>query len=377
MTERKRLAGLDGLRGLASLIVVFHHTNNAIVMPMSARRILIESPLAIVLNGQGAVQLFFVLSGYVLANSLSRSGDRPLLDLVQFYVRRILRIYPPYIIAVLFTFLVSYFYVVVPAAHGLTPWIRKTTMLHPSIGQVFSTFLFPGPALGLVPQGWTLRIEMIFSFLMPFMLLLARRTHWIVLVLLSCMGFLLDGALLDLWSAIDFALGIVLFLERERLSRWLTRVPQLLTPAIIGIGLYLFAAPQFLGWYEPNRVLGLLVGGGDPKSIAIMGVGSAVLVAVAVHVPWVEHILSTRPLAFLGRISFSLYLLHRTFIALFATNMGPQRTALDGFMLLGLVLLASLPASALCYRVVERPAIVLSGGICRWIAGGIKNGSTA
>lgn len=46
MTETKRPAGLDGLRGVAALIVVFRHTNNAVVMPMEARQALIEGPLA-------------------------------------------------------------------------------------------------------------------------------------------------------------------------------------------------------------------------------------------------------------------------------------------------------------------------------------------
>lgn len=217
---------------------------------------------------------------------------------------------------------------------------------------------------------------MIFSILMPLMLLFARRTHWIALVFLCLTGFQLDRDFRDLWYAIDFALGIAVFLERDRLSRWIARVPRLLTPAIIAIGLYFFAAPQFLGWLEPHRGSGLMLGGSDPWSIAIMGVGSAVLVAAAVHVPWAEKILSTRPVAFLGRISFSLYLLHRTFIAPWATNLGPPRTALDGFALLASVLPASIPASALCYRFAERPAIVLSGRICRSNSGRVENEST-
>ena len=70
---RARLDGLDGLRGIASLIVVFRHTSNAIAMPMELRRQILESPLAILLNAQGAVQLFFVLSGFVLTASIERA----------------------------------------------------------------------------------------------------------------------------------------------------------------------------------------------------------------------------------------------------------------------------------------------------------------
>jgi peptidoglycan/LPS O-acetylase OafA/YrhL len=93
------VAALDGLRGLAALVVFLRHTSNAIAIPVGARRALVEGPLAPLLNSQGAVQLFFVLSGFVLASSLSRSTHR--VHWLRFYVKRFFRIYPPYVFAVL------------------------------------------------------------------------------------------------------------------------------------------------------------------------------------------------------------------------------------------------------------------------------------
>ena len=71
-TSSGRIAALEGLRGLAGVVVVARHSLNAVQMPLPLRRALLEGPLAPLLNAQGAVQLFFVLSGYVLARSLSR-----------------------------------------------------------------------------------------------------------------------------------------------------------------------------------------------------------------------------------------------------------------------------------------------------------------
>jgi len=334
---------------------------------MGSRQVLLEGPLAILLNGQGAVQLFFVLSGYVLTSSLSRNKHWS--NLIQFYIRRFLRIYPPYIAAVLFALLASHFYASMSGDHGLTWWILKTLKVQPTLQEVLPTFLFPSRALGLVPPGWTLKIEMIYSLLMPLMLLIARRVHWQVLILLCLSALLLpNGSPRAPLYSIDFGLGIALFLERERLARWIGRIPQLLTPVVVAVGLYLLSAPLLLGWMYPSRSWGIMVSGYDPKSILTMGIGSAILVAMTVHMPWLARALSVRPIEFLGKLSFSIYLLHHTILTMFATLLRPQTSRLDGFILLSLVLLATIPASALCYYAVERPSIALGNRLCRLLA---------
>ena len=361
-----RVRGLDGLRGIASLIVVLRHTSNAVFMPIDMRRTLLESPLAFLFNAQGAVQLFFVLSGYVLATSLNR--NKKWVDGLQFYVKRVFRIYPPYIAAVLLAWLASQFYVSTPDGEGLTLWIRHSLDLDISARQVLSSTLFPGEAYGLVPQGWTLRVEMIFSVLMPFLLFFARRFHWSLLVVAALLVFRLPEALGDLRYAIDFGLGIALFLERERLGRVMALIPRRATPLVVLVGVWFFASPMLLGWHEPIPGGNVLIGGFDPASIVLMGIGSAILVICAVYVPWMSLALSSRPIAFLGKISFSLYLLHRIFIALFAPHLAAPMTLFDALLLGALVLIVSIPTAALSYRFVERPSIRVGNRICTWLA---------
>jgi peptidoglycan/LPS O-acetylase OafA/YrhL len=392
VSARHRLAALDGLRGIAALIVVLRHTNNAVAMPMSDRLELLKQPFGILLNAQGAVQLFFVLSGFVLAGSLSRgpgfrrlasgTGRDPtrgasrsavVVEHIEFLVKRVFRIHLPYVVAVLFAFALCRLYVLVPDGQGLTRWITTIAALRPSTSQLLPTLAFPGTALGLVPQGWTLRVEMIFSLLMPLLLLVAYRSHWSLLLLLSVSALKLSGPFSDLRYAIDFAIGISIFIERDRIGRWLDRMPAFLEPVMVGLGLALFAAPMFLGWFYPVPAVGLWLHGIDSKSIAVMAVGSGLLIVSAIHVPWFRRALSTRRVVFLGRISFSVYLLHLTCIALLATNLVRTDAAswllpMNGLGLTALVLLASIPISTLCYHAVERPSIRVANHLCRKLA---------
>jgi peptidoglycan/LPS O-acetylase OafA/YrhL len=146
--KSSRIEGLDGLRGLASLVVVLRHTSNAIAMPWDLRRALIEGPLALLLNSQGAVQLFFVLSGYVLARSLERNSGW--VAVVGFCAKRILRIHPPYVLTVLAYWILSFFFVTSHRGHHPAD-PRPSDLDWQQLASVFDS----APWLSVVPQGWT------------------------------------------------------------------------------------------------------------------------------------------------------------------------------------------------------------------------------
>jgi peptidoglycan/LPS O-acetylase OafA/YrhL len=363
---RARLDGLDGLRGIASLIVVFRHTSNAIAMPMELRRQILESPLAILLNAQGAVQLFFVLSGFVLTASIERApGWR---GLSAFLPKRILRIHLPYVGTVLLCFALSFLFVT-EHADGLTAWIERSARVRLTGSELGWSLLFPGRAYGLIEQGWTLTAEMVFSLALPALILIARKTHWIVLIIASALLLQLPFEHRMFWYAIDFSFGMALWLERDRIHRLVVRVPPLGTVAWVALGIALWAAPMLLGWHHPVRRLGLIVGGMDPRSIVVMGVGAALLIPVAVDVPWWRNFLSSRPVAFLGKISFSLYLLHLVTITLVAPRVATGNALADAGVLFAVVLGVSIPLSWVFYNAVERPSMRAGSRIASQILG--------
>src|ERR1035438_6360232 len=91
-----RFKSLDALRGLAALVVVFHHL--MLSLPDALRDDLRYIDLPLLMGGRFAVMLFFVLSGFVLALPYfagTNSAYSPYL------VRRFCRLYPPFAFAVL------------------------------------------------------------------------------------------------------------------------------------------------------------------------------------------------------------------------------------------------------------------------------------
>ncbi len=358
----EHIAALDGLRGLAALVVVLRHCFNTVSIPISTREAVLQSPLALLLNGQGAVQLFFVLSGFVLAASLERNRYRS--DLAQFFAKRVFRIHPPYVFAVLLAWTAAFVPLEIAADSAVMPGVRRLAAVHIDGLQLLGSLLFPGPAHGQLPVGWTLRVEMVFSFLLPLMVWLARRTHWMILVV-GCAGLLWNADHLTMY-AIDFALGIGVAVERDRIRSWATALPSgLLTLGALS-SLFVLHAPLLLGWSVPAR--GILIGGFAPADIAVMGVGAAGLVSAALCVRWLGEVLATRPLRFLGRISYSLYLVHGVvLLQLTPILSGPPDPWMSILYSAGVVA-GSLGLATLGYHWVERPSIRAGNLVCRRIA---------
>jgi peptidoglycan/LPS O-acetylase OafA/YrhL len=361
----RRIEALEGLRGVAAAVVVVRHTFNAIAMPLPLRHAMLEGPLAVVLNAQGAVQLFFVLSGYVLAGSLGRCTNT--LDYLQFYIKRFFRIYPPFVAAVLFAWGASFAYR--PPEIGLggefTAWLYELSGIHLSVGQLLTSLRFPGNAYNQLPVGWTLEVEMLFSLLLPLLFLIARRSHWLLLLLLS--AYVLAFHETSSFSyAIDFCLGIAAYLERDRLFRWASGIPRAIAWLGVLVSLVLLAGPMVFRWSIP--AYGILISGFDNRSIAVMGVGALGLILGAIYVPRLRQWLSARPVLFLGKISFSLYLLHFPVLIICAPLVKMLRSPWAEVSLIALVLGSSILLSVFFFHCVERPSILIGNRVCGLLA---------
>jgi peptidoglycan/LPS O-acetylase OafA/YrhL len=346
---------LDGLRGLAALIVVLAHTSAALRMPPLQRVALFEGPLHPLINAQGAVQLFFVLSGFVLAGSLAR--NRTAADLAAYVVKRVFRIYPPFAVALLLAWLLSFFY---DASLDLSPFLNRMSRVHLDPSQLLGSLSFPGNAHRQLPVGWTLRVEMIFSLLLPVMLFVLRRSHALVLVALA-LGLMWVSE--PLRFAFPFAIGLVAYEKREVLSRLVAGLSVPLAMLALGAAIVVWSSPWVLGLkHAPVAHRNAVV-------LSAHGLGSLALIVLAAYRPAMNRLLSLRPVAWLGRVSYSLYLVHFSVLLVIAPQLGGDRSWAVAVPLYAAVLSASLLVSALGYRLVEIPSIRLGNHVCRWLAG--------
>jgi peptidoglycan/LPS O-acetylase OafA/YrhL len=347
------VAALDGLRGLAAMAVVVAHTFNAVAMPDAVRAGILATPLALGLNGQAAVQLFFVLSGFVLAGSLERSGERA--PWLRFYTRRFFRIHPPYVVAALVAFATSPLWTAPPEA-ALANAARHWIGVRVGAAELLPYLAFPGNAGGLLPVGWTLGVEMVFSALLPLLLLAARPARGLPLLAAGCVLLLATPRGVH-WYTLDFALGIAVYRERAAIASAVERIPAGARWAILLAAAWLFAAPPVAG--AAGAVGGLVAERFHPQGLFWMALASGLFVVGAIAEPRFAGALATRPCRFLGRISYSLYLLHHTVIKLVAGPVlsldGAVRVPLLFAVVIGLTIAVSIP----CQRFVEQPSMDL------------------
>jgi peptidoglycan/LPS O-acetylase OafA/YrhL len=260
-----RLRSIDALRGAAALAVVLYHAVGQ-AKPNSGffARLLAEGAHAVVSYGYTGVFLFFVISGFCIHLNQAKAqaaGAAPRVEFFSFWRRRVRRLYPPYLVALLFFLAVAYatgyvhfdrFFAWDVSAHLL--------MLHNfdartcySINSVF----------------WTLAIEEQLYLAYFLLLFLRRRWGWAT-TLAVCLSarvacFLLLTALRE-WKGIDIpvpeaaashwftwalgALAVESAFGLVQLPRW-CRSLRVGAAALVASA----ALAQLLPLYESNRVL--------------------------------------------------------------------------------------------------------------------------
>jgi peptidoglycan/LPS O-acetylase OafA/YrhL len=275
---------LDGLRGIAILIVLGAHTG----VPGFADG-----------GGGAGVTLFFVLSGYLITSLLlaekARTGR---VDLRAFYIRRALRLFPA-LAAVLVV-------VAILAVAGLMPQAAREGVDYRVVvlGVIFyvvNWVAVAGQSIGMLGHAWSLAVEEQFYILWPTLLLFGLRfgrTRLVLVILL--LAFLdtpyrllldLNGGFMHVFVGTDsrgdaLLLGCVLALLE---TRWHVAVGW---AGLLGLALVAALWP------------------GDPGlGLQIMFIPAAAIVST-LAVAGCPTILAWRPLAFVGKISYGLYLWH-------------------------------------------------------------------
>ena len=352
------------LRGLACLLVVMTHVWTIFDLP----RLLAGSTLAPLsaflahtFNGSAAVEIFFVLSGCVLAMSLEKTTAAGTPAWVQqFYIRRVFRIYP-----------------------ALWASIALTLCLWPLITAGFSSGVYSDWALTDYPSHvtpklialslaavyvhlngptWTLRVELFYSLLFPFIFLCVRHPSR-RLPLLAALALLAVLPIPRAWSvhyALAFGLGAAIPFSRAtpRLTaRWIV-------PALLLAVVYL-------------RSL-LELGGMSTKYIEDIEILlSAAVIYCLYHNRAALPMLERGAFVYLGDISYSIYILHFPLVFACATlvvrKLGTAAVIgapLVATLAVGMSTLAlTFVVAALGRRYIETPGEHLGRAICKALYG--------
>lgn len=215
----KKLIYLEFLRFAAALLVfASHYAQTSRLTKVSHGWSFVDK------FGEVGVDLFFVLSGFVISYSLSKQGNKTFSQFLKGRARRLLPIY------LLLTSLAAIL-IVASERLELSTVLPKFDVLH-----LLASILFVSQLTGfgdpIVAQGWTLEMEVAFYFVAALALLgggLTMRRTLLLILVLSLLGIGISPLFLE------FALGIAAFLFFEHLVKIVT-YRNLLAVCLIGIG---------------------------------------------------------------------------------------------------------------------------------------------
>ena len=324
---------IDGLRAIAVLLVVnFHAFPEA--MP----------------GGFIGVDVFFVISGFLITGILVRELDQQRFSLLGFYQRRIRRIFPA-LIVVLCTALVLGWLWMLPTAYAqLSADVVASAAFISNFALLWQSGYFDvesakKPLLHL----WSLGIEEQFYLFWPLILILAARLRLSILAVAAVIGlasFVLNVALIGSNPVATFYLPF-------------TRAWELLAGAVLACGWSQISQTSAASNWRAAVGLGLLTvaagilatNSAFPGWWALLPVTGSALLLSAPEAWICRTALASRPLVWIGLISYPLYLWHWPMLVFFEIIKFGSLTLLER----ELILLLSTLLAWLTYRLIETP----------------------
>ena len=296
VTGGHRIRQLDALRGIAILVVILHN---------EARKHLPAAWSPIMANGWMGVDLFFVLSGFLITGILlDTKGSQHFIR--DFYIRRCLRIWPLYYSFLLFMF------VLVPLARPAEaieifgarsqPWWSYPLFLQ--------NFFVPIPQNAVGPLGvtWSLGIEELFYLVWPWAVRSSsqRTLQWTMVVVMAVSPAL---RIVLAWYGVNLYANPFCRLDGLMAGAFLASVVRM-----AGFRATAFVAPARITLIV-TALLAFVTESADARWIAFSFVAIASMAFVYLSLfdthPWLRRILSSKFLIYTGTISYGLYLLHR------------------------------------------------------------------
>lgn len=364
----KRNVPVDAFRGILALLVAAYHSMGWLGLPI---------PSWLKVTGLMGVDAFFVISGYALTRVYGDTDWRRLETAAGYVAKRVARIAPLLFFATVLALAPSRLLPVVAGMALLWLVLRRRPVLlvcsqaalvvavlgqamlrKPDVSAWPTLSLlwgFVDPTLSLPTGSWSIGVELVFYFVLPLLLLAARRNRWAMLglLLLACLAAVAFQLLRD-----------TLLQPGMPAQNWrnYTAVPHHAYFFVAGMALavwqpYLRASPRT--WvavvllasavYVLSAKIGPASQGWARAWFAVLAIAIVSGVAMLEVVPLPAAF--SRLLILLGEASYGLYMLHP---AVF-THVHRGSAWLAGWMEVGLTLVATLGLALLTRKVFERP----------------------
>jgi peptidoglycan/LPS O-acetylase OafA/YrhL len=350
------------------MTVVLHHFSR--LCPPHITHILDRTPLRLLVAGHQAVILFFLLSGFVLTLPYKKKDA---LNYSPFLLKRVCRIYLPYLGALAFAILCDLHFS--SHSHSDNYWINWTWSEPVTARLVIQHILFLGNYdwSQFNTAFWSLVYEMRISLVFPFIALAVLRLRSLLIALAAAvlslsffpLAMLLSSTLaltsrtaainttLTLHYAAFFLIGSLLAKHLDTINRRYARLSALQASiiAVVSLALYAFSnATSLIQRFSVTRSI--------PADLYDWGAaaGAAGLLVFALNSRPFHKFLTTGPIHHLGEISYSLYLVHgTTLFVLIHTLLG--RVSISRLLLI--YLSATLLIAEIFHRLIEHPSMLL------------------
>lgn len=363
----RRIEELDSLRGIAALSVLTHHF--LLIFPFIEQdtygkdlgliNIFKYTPLHILFGGHEAVLFFFGLSGFVLSLPYLSNNQTgyPI-----YLLKRITRIYIPYIIVVIVALFAREIYQA-GVMVGFSNWFNGIQSLQVTGDLIKSHLLLVGYYRAAIdPVTWTLVHEMRISIIFPLIMFFVMRYNWKIVtaagLVLSTVGLVLNSLMhikyntsyfLSLNYILLFMVGALIAKNRQQIKEWYVSLTNTRKALLLCIGI---VACTYSWLFKNIKLIHILM----TNEWAIC-LGVAIFMIFALFSSHASKFLLIKPIKFVGKISFSLFLCHA--IVLFAM-VNLLNGLLPIWIILVLAFAASIAVASIAYYVIEKPVGNLS-----------------
>jgi len=340
---------LTSLRFIFALMVFSHH----LVFIQSDNLFIKNIYDLIFLEGHLGVSFFFILSGFVLALNYKEKLISNKISYKDFWIARIARIYPLHLLSLLISLPLCYKIFFTDPGVSIGKLLTNMSLLQSFIPIRDFYFSFNIPS-------WSISDEMFFYLMFPVIITLfyrfknAEKASLFLLLLIPVGIFFLPDNIEHrlfyvnpFYRITDFILGILLFniYEKRKLPSLFESPKYATFFELSSIGLFILF---FVFHYE------IPVG---YRYSCYYWIPMALLVFVfSFQSGFVSKILSNRVLVYLGEISFGFYMLH--FLAIkYVVEINSRFSLINNdFLLIAIILIASLVGSHLSYKFIEQPS---------------------